>query len=93
MSIRKIAYDIIDNLTEEQIKGFILMCRGIVNMEIPNEETLEAFAEVEDMKKNSEKYKGYSDVDEMMGICWNEIYESDLILYLIRNGTHSNLFS
>lgn len=34
--------------------------------EAPSEELLEAFAEVEDMKKNPDKYKGYSDVDEMM---------------------------
>lgn len=33
---------------------------------LPNAETLEALAEVADMKKNPEKYKGYTDVDEMM---------------------------
>ncbi|MCM1333665.1 MAG: hypothetical protein NC084_07485 [Bacteroides sp.] len=39
------------NETEEQIAG---------------EELLKAFREVEDMKKHPEKYKKYSDVDEMM---------------------------
>lgn len=33
---------------------------------VPNEETLQAIAEVNDMKRNPDKYKGYTDVDEMM---------------------------
>ena len=32
----------------------------------PNEKTLKALKEVEDMKKNPSKYKSYTDVDEMM---------------------------
>lgn len=43
--------------------------RGIpfpLKAEQPNKETLEAFAEVEEMKKNPDKYKGYTDVDDMM---------------------------
>lgn len=32
----------------------------------PNEKTLKALEEVEDMKKNPSKYKSYTDVDEMM---------------------------
>ena len=34
--------------------------------EIPNEDTIEALAEVEAMEQHPEKYKGYTDVDEMM---------------------------
>lgn len=37
-----------------------------LKVEQPNRETLEAFAEVEEMKKHPEKYKGYNDIDEMM---------------------------
>lgn len=33
---------------------------------VPNAETLEALAEVEEMKKNPEKYRSYTDVDQMM---------------------------
>lgn len=33
---------------------------------IPNQETLGAMKEIEEMKKNPENYKGYTDVDEMM---------------------------
>lgn len=37
-----------------------------VSREIPNEETIEAFNEVEEMKKNPSLGKAYSDVDKMM---------------------------
>ncbi|MDD5952241.1 MAG: type II toxin-antitoxin system RelB/DinJ family antitoxin [Oscillospiraceae bacterium] len=33
---------------------------------VPNQETLEALKEVDQMKKHPEQYKGYTDVDEMM---------------------------
>ena len=34
--------------------------------EIPNEDTIEALAEVEEMERHPEKYKGYTNIDEMM---------------------------
>lgn len=37
-----------------------------VSREIPNEETIAAFKEVEEMKKNPSIGKSYTDVDEMM---------------------------
>lgn len=37
-----------------------------VSREIPNEETIAAFNEVEEMKKNPSLGKSYTDVDEMM---------------------------
>ena len=37
-----------------------------VTLTKPNQETLDAMAEVVDMKIHPEKYKGYIDVDEMM---------------------------
>lgn len=37
-----------------------------VTLKRPNTETLEALAEVQEMKKHPERYKGYTDVDEMM---------------------------
>lgn len=33
---------------------------------LPNAETMEALREVEEMKKNADLYKGYTDVDDMM---------------------------
>ena len=38
MSIKEIAYGILDNLNEEQLKGFIMMFRGVSGMEIVMEE-------------------------------------------------------
>ena len=38
----------------------------MLSKKTPNQETLEAIREVEQMKKNPENYKGYTDVDEMM---------------------------
>jgi len=37
-----------------------------VSLDTPNRHTLEAIAEIEDMKKHPERYKSYSDVDAMM---------------------------
>lgn len=37
-----------------------------VTLSRPNSETLEALAEVEEMKRHPEQYKGYTDVDAMM---------------------------
>ena len=65
MSIRDMAYHIIDNLTDEQLKGFVMMF-GQSDSEIPNEELLEAFAEVEEMEMHPELYKGYSSAEEMV---------------------------
>ena len=66
MSTREYAYSLIDSMTEEQLKGFILLFGGLVgSAEVPNEETYEAISEVEDMKRHPEKYKGYDDVDVM----------------------------
>lgn len=42
------------------------LTRKAQSSEIPNKETLEAFKEIEEMKRNPDKYKSYSDVNEMM---------------------------
>jgi DNA-damage-inducible protein J len=39
-----------------------------IRLDNPNSETLEAIREVESMKANPAKAKGYTDVDEMMRI-------------------------
>ena len=47
MSTREIAYSIIDRLSDEQITAFItLFGNASVLDEVPNDETLEALAEV-----------------------------------------------
>lgn len=34
--------------------------------DIPNEKTLSAIDEIEEMEKNPEKYKGYNDIDSLL---------------------------
>jgi len=41
--------------------------------ETPNAETIAALKEAEDMKKHPEKYKGYTDLDEM----WADLKRDD----------------
>ena len=66
MSTKEYAYSLIDSMTEEQLKGFILLFGGLAgSSEVPKAETYEALSEVEDMKLHPEKYKGYDDVDLM----------------------------
>lgn len=64
MSTRDIAYQIFEQLSEEQLKGFILMFRGELE-EIPNEKTLSAIQETEDILSGKIKVKSYSSVEEL----------------------------
>ena len=51
----------------ENVKGNIVQyMQSVIKYETPNAETIAAFQEVEEMKKNPSLYKGYTDVDEMM---------------------------
>lgn len=63
MSTKELAYGLIDCMNEEQLENFVAFMRSFT--ELPNEETLEAIKEVEDMKKNPDEYKSYDDVDIM----------------------------
>ena len=66
MSTREMALNIVENMSEEQLKSFIILFKDLVPIaDIPNDETKEAMAEVEDMKQHPEKYKGYDDIDLM----------------------------
>ena len=44
-----------------------------VSREIPNEETIAAFNEVEEMKKNPEAYKAYFNAEDMVADILHEI--------------------
>ena len=65
MSTRELAYSVIDRLSEEQLKGFLMLFGGMSEADFLNDETLEAMQEVQDMKLHPDKYKGYDDVDVM----------------------------
>jgi len=50
------------------VKGdLVRYMQNVIAKETPNAETLAALKEVELMKANPEKYKGYTDIDEMIG--------------------------
>ncbi len=63
MSDRERAIELINNASEDCI---LYVISYLQNAETLNSETLEAMAEVEEMKRNPSLYKGYTDVDEMM---------------------------
>ncbi len=50
----------------ETVKGNLINhMLDVIHYETPNEETIAAIKEVEEMKKNPHLYKSYNDVDEM----------------------------
>ncbi len=63
MSDKERAIELINNASEDCI---LYVISYLQNAETLNSETLEAMAEVEEMKRNPSLYKGYTDVDEMM---------------------------
>ena len=56
MSSRDMAINIVNMMNDEQIDNFVKLFRPIVS-EIPNEETLRAIEETEEMLKNNIPYK------------------------------------
>ena len=55
----------INFLSDEQLEGLYSFISGFLPDESFNEETIEAFAEIEEMKKHPEQYKSYDDIDEL----------------------------
>ena len=65
MSTREKLLHAIGLLSDEQIEGLYAFLNGFYPDEITNADTLAAFAEVEEMKKNPDDYKGYTDLDTL----------------------------
>ncbi|WP_298481785.1 hypothetical protein [uncultured Ruminococcus sp.] len=65
MSTKEMLLHEIEAMNEAQMQGLLLFIRGCY-ADVPNEETLAAMEEVEEMKHHPEQYPGYTDVDEMM---------------------------
>lgn len=61
----------LDMLSDEQLEGLCMFIGSV--LEIPNEETLAAMAETEDMIKNPQNYKSYNNVDTMFREILNEV--------------------
>ena len=64
MSTKEMSYSCIDCMTERQMLEFIRDQIGLDD--IPNQETLEALAELKYMKAHPEEYKSYVSVEAMM---------------------------
>lgn len=71
MSTRDFAIDCINAMSERQMLEFIRDQLGLDD--IPNQETLEALAELKYMKAHPEEYKSYISVDQM----FDEILSED----------------
>lgn len=67
MSTKELACSMIDNLTEEQLNALMVILKSweTVN-DIPNEETLEAMQEMEDIMSGKIPAKRYETVQEMV---------------------------
>ena len=63
MSTREFAIDCINAMSERQVLEFIRDQLGLDD--VPNQETLEALAELKYMKAHPEEYKSYISVDQM----------------------------
>lgn len=64
MSTREMAMNIISGMSEQQLLEIIRDQIGLDD--IPNQETLEALAELKYMKAHPEEYKRYESVEAMM---------------------------
>lgn len=63
MTSKEMMISILDMLNEEQLRELMLYAETYLH---PNEETLAAMTETEDILAHPENYKGYTSVDEMM---------------------------
>lgn len=67
MSNRELAKSLIDQIPESKLFYIIPYLQGAaIPDDIPNAETIAAMEECADIAAHPEKYKGYTDVDEMM---------------------------
>ena len=63
MANRDIALNIVNNMSEEQLSSFIVLFKDVVS-DIPNEETIEAMQEAEDML-NDPNSISFNSVDDL----------------------------
>lgn len=65
MTIKEKVVRKINFLTDEQIESLYSLLNSFYPEETPNEETLAALKEAEDIKKNPEQHKSFSSVGEL----------------------------
>lgn len=63
MSTKEMLYTMIEGMTEQQMQGLIMLLGGYNE---PNEETIAAIKETQEMKQHPENYKSYNSAEEML---------------------------
>ncbi len=63
MSTRDAALNIVNLMTEEQLRGFVSLFQGLVS-DIPNDETVAAMEEAEEMLRDSDAPR-FTSVDDL----------------------------
>lgn len=58
---------LLDSVPEYKIDSVLAYIQGLIAYETPNDETIAALNEAEDMKAHPEQYKRYSSFDELLG--------------------------
>jgi len=67
MSTKELAYSMIDNLTDEQLNALVVVLKGWeAANEIPNDETILAVREMDDIISGKIPAKRYATVHEMV---------------------------
>ena len=67
MSTRDKLFTMLDTLEDSQLEGLYQFLKNFIPIsETPNEETLEAIKEVEEMRRHPENYRSYDSFEEMV---------------------------
>ena len=67
MSTRDKLFTMLDTLEDSQLEGLYQFLKNFIPIsETPNEETLEAVKEVEEMRRHPENYRSYDSFEEMV---------------------------
>ena len=67
MSTRDKLFTMLDTLEDSQLEGLYQFLKNFIPIsETPNEETLEAVKEIEEMRKHPENYRSYDSFEEMV---------------------------
>lgn len=65
MSTKEMLYHEIDYLTEEQLQGLLSFIRGFYKNDVPNEETVKAMLEADEIARDP-NVKGYTNMVDLM---------------------------
>lgn len=63
MSTRELAYNVIDCMSEEQLEGFVMMFKGLIDENTISAETMSV---IDDIENNRNMSKEFSSVEALM---------------------------